>query len=163
MRWQFGVSTSGDGKPCNHEKNVTNISNAVKQTLLGSQRSDINEGLEMVFTRKKAWHIMIRTVCSLGFCKWFVCACTCTCMLPFGSRGQRFFLGYGHGVSVRLAATGATVSDTGHGVSFTQRCLTCTTDPEGEQLSHCSEDTHGYLTKTKCSKIFPINIALWGY
>lgn len=52
--------------------------------------------------------------------------------IPFGCRGQCLFPGYGNvgAVSVRLAAAGATVSDTGHGESLTQRCLTCTTHPE---------------------------------
>lgn len=57
-----------DGKPCNREHISTEIVNAAKQTLLGSQRCKVNKGLEMVFTRKKAPHgmtlVLIRTLCA---------------------------------------------------------------------------------------------------
>lgn len=45
---------------------------------------------------------------------------------------------------MRLAAAGAAVSDTGHGESLAQRCLTCTTEAETVYLFHYSVDTHSY-------------------
>lgn len=45
---------------------------------------------------------------------------------------------------MRLAAAGAAVSDTGHGESLAQRCLTCTTESETIHLFHYSVDTHSY-------------------